>query len=315
MTCTIRSPLLAGVTSEGEEISESEYADRSGAESEQAGLVVGIEELRYQIHSQVGNRRQSLRIEGQSNPIQSIQLENSDVGNIAAPVKDPKVTSIHTNSKTSRADLASKEINNTTQLHHSTGTESKGTFVDDNKSIRRSVRLINKCSSDGILTGDQDMLEKSMKRKAWKNLDGPAPQQPSPVGSKSSATHSLDSLPLDICVSNLQRLGFSMGSSKQETNLAIKVLKRIDIDRTRVEPKKNTANNPPGFDPNPFEDSDDEITRSDSILLSQLVRDISEGGFDNEELDTKICDLMAHSRKSKASGKKGHNSNKKLVSK
>jgi hypothetical protein len=211
--------------------------------------------------------------------------------------------------------LASKEINSTTQLQQSTATDSKGTFVDDNKSLRRSVRLINICSSDCISTGDQDMLEKSMKRTAWKNLDGPAPQQPLPAESKSIATHSLDSLPMDICVSNLQCLGFSMGSSKQETNLAIKALKRIDIDRTRVEPKKSTANKLPGSDPNPFEESDDENTRSDSILLSQLVRDISEVGFDNEELDTKICDLMAHSRKSKASGKKGHNTNKKSVSK
>jgi hypothetical protein len=32
-------------------------------------------------------------------------------------------------------------------------------------------------------TGDEDMLEKSMKRTAWKNLDGPALQQPSPAQS------------------------------------------------------------------------------------------------------------------------------------
>jgi hypothetical protein len=230
-------------------------------------------------------------------------------------VKEPKGTTIHTNSKIISADLATKEINSTTHLQQSTTTNSKGTFVDDNKSLRHSVRLNNICSFDGISTGDQDMLEKSMKRTPWKNLDGLAPQRPSPAESKSIATHTLDSLPTDRCVSNLQCLGFSMGSSKQETNLAIKALKRIDIDRTRVEPKKSTANKLPCLDSNPFELSDDDDTRPNSILLSHLVWDISEVGFDDEELDTKICDLMVHSRKSKASRKKGHNTNKKLVSK
>jgi hypothetical protein len=96
-------------------------------------------------------------------------------------VKEPKGTTIHTNSKIISADLASKEINITTHLQQSAATNSKGTFVDDNKSLRRSVRLNNICSSDDISTCDQDMLEKSMKRTTWKNLDGPAPQQPSPA--------------------------------------------------------------------------------------------------------------------------------------
>jgi hypothetical protein len=106
-----------------------------------------------------------------------------------------------------------------------------------------------------------------------------------------------------------------MGSSKQETSLAINTLKRIDIDRTRIEPKKNATNNLPCSDTNPFELNDDEYTRPDSALLAHIVQDISEVCFDDVELDIKICDLMAHSRKSKASRKKGHNSNKKLVSK
>jgi hypothetical protein len=126
---------------------------------------------------------------------------------------------------------------------------------------------------------------------------------------------SLDSLHTDKCISSLQNLGFSMGSSKQETSLAINTLKRIDIDRTRIEPKKNATNNLPCSDTNPFELNDDEYTRPDSALLAHIVQDISEVCFDDEELDIKICDLMAHSRKSKASRKKGHNSNKKLVSK
>jgi hypothetical protein len=68
-------------------------------------------------------------------------------------------------------------------------------------------------------------------------------------------------------------------------------------------------------DTNPFDLSDDEDTRPDSALLAHLVWDISKVCFDDEELDTKICDLMATSRKSKASRQKGHNTNKKSVSK
>jgi hypothetical protein len=149
-----------------------------------------------------------------------------------------------------------------------------------------------------------------MKRTAWKNLDGPALQQPSPAQSKSKAISNFDSLSTDRCVSNLQRLGFSMGSSKQESTLAIKALKRIDIDRTRVEPKNSAPNNLTRSDSISSDLSDDEDTRPDSVLLAHLVQDISEIGLDDEELDIKICDLMAHSRKSKASRKKGHNTNK-----
>jgi hypothetical protein len=61
---------------------------------------------------------------------------------------------------------------------------------------------------------------------------------------------------------------------------------------------------------NPFDSSDDEETRPDGALLTHLVCDFSEVCFDDEELDTKICDLMATSRKSKNTRKKD-NTNKK----
>jgi hypothetical protein len=118
-----------------------------------------------------------------------------------------------------------------------------------------------------------------------------------------------------MCVSILQGLGLSLGKTKQETTLAIKALKRIDIDRTRVETKSRDMNKPNGSDLNPFELSDDEDTRPDSALLAHLLGDISEVCFDDEELDVKICDLMATSRKSKVSRKKGHNTNKRSLSK
>jgi hypothetical protein len=156
------------------------------------------------------------------------------------------------------------------------------------------------------------MLEKSMKRMAWKNLDGPAPQwQPSSTEGNTISTNTLESLPTDRCISGLHSLGFSMGRSQQDTTLAIKVLKQIDVDRTRVETKKMAHNKSSYPEFNPFDSSDDEETRPDGALLAHLVRDISEVCFDDEELDTKICDLMATSRKSKNTGKKGYNTNKK----
>jgi hypothetical protein len=218
-------------------------------------------------------------------------------------------------SKSSISDFGMKEKSGARQIVRSTATNFTGNLVDKNKTLRRSTRLNSNCSSDGISKGDEDMLEKSMKRTAWKNLDGPALQQPSPAQSKSKAISIFDSLSTDTCVSNLQRLGFSMGSSKQEATLAIKALKRIDIDRTRVEPKNNAPINLARADSISSDLSDDEDTRSDSVLLAHLIQDISEIGLDDEELDIKICDLMAHSRKSKASRKKGHNTNKKPVSK
>jgi hypothetical protein len=59
-------------------------------------------------------------------------------------------------SKSSISDLGMKEKSGAGQIVRSTATNS---------------------------TGDEDMLEKSMKRTAWKNLDGPALQQPSPAQS------------------------------------------------------------------------------------------------------------------------------------
>jgi hypothetical protein len=305
--------LLGEVTGNGDEglaADRTATSQGAGIVPDPAGSMVSTDVHCQQLHLQSGISREGFRVAGQSNAIQSVPVENADFGTIAAQVKEPKGTTLHTNSRTISACLTSKEIKSTTQLQQSTAVDSIGIFVDDCKPLRRSVRLIKKCSSDGISTGDQDMLQRSMRRTAWKNLDGPAPQQPSPAEGKAIASYSLEALPMDICVSKLQCLGFSMGSSKQETNLAIKALKRIDIDRTRVEPKKSSANKLLGLDPNPFELSDEESSRPDSILLSELVRDISEVGFDDEELDTKICDLMAHSRKSKTSGKKGRNTNK-----
>jgi hypothetical protein len=191
-------------------------------------------------------------------------------------------------------------------------TNSKGNAARERSTTaRRSLRLNNTCSSDGISKGDEDTLEKSMKRTTWKNLDRPAPQrQPSSTEGNTISTNTLESLPTYWCISSLHSLGFSMGRSQQDTTLAIKALKQIDIDRTRVKTKKMAHNKSSYPEFNPFDSSDDEETRPDGALLSHLVRDISEVCFDDEEPDTKICDLMATLRKSKNIRKKGHNTDK-----
>jgi hypothetical protein len=53
-----------------------------------------------------------------------------------------------------------------------------------------------------------------------------------------------------------------------------------------------------------FDLSYEEETQLDCAILTHLVKDISYIGFDDEELDTKICDLMASSRKSNGNRKK-----------
>jgi hypothetical protein len=55
---------------------------------------------------------------------------------------------------------------------------------------------------------------------------------------------------------------------------------------------------------NPFEPSDNKDIESDGALLTHLVKDVSDVGFDSMGLDTKICDLMATGRKLKSNSRK-----------
>jgi hypothetical protein len=255
-----------------------------------------------------GNKTELFQLDAISGTVQP--TKQCLVNSLLNGSKEPVPRTSRPGSKSSMSDCGTKEKSDAGQSVRSTATNSTGNLVDKKYALRCSTRLNNNCSSDGISKGDEDMLEKSMKRTVWKNLDGPALQQPSPAQSKSKAISIFESLSTDRCVSNLQRLGFSMGSSKQESTLAIKALKHIDIDRTKVEPKNSAPKNLMRSDSISSDLSDDEDTRPDSVLLAHLVQDISEIGLDDEDLDIKICDLMAHSRKSKVSRKKGHNTNK-----
>ena len=53
------------------------------------------------------------------------------------------------------------------------------------------------------------------------------------------------------------------------------------------------------------ENSDDQDTITDGVLLAHLVNHTSVVDFRKVDLDTKICDLMASSRKSRSYYKKG----------
>jgi hypothetical protein len=134
-----------------------------------------------------------------------------------------------------------------------------------------------------------------------------------------SISHGLSHNPLcldvildDRCASSLNKLGFSLGSSSLETTLAIKALKNIHIDRAKVTPKKAFSKNSHQNQVEPFNVSEDKDAETDSALLTHLVREVSEVYFDDEALDTKICDLMASSRKARTSKKRAKKHHKHL---
>jgi hypothetical protein len=159
-----------------------------------------------------------------------------------------------------------------------------------------------------------------MKRTAWKNLDGAIEQKaatrsPSTIPSMSFNPHCLDSIPDDRCISSLNKLGLRMGYSRTETTLVIKALKNIDIKRSKVTPKKDFSKKSHQTQTDLFDASEDKDADSDNALLAHLVQDVWGVYFDDEALDTMICDLMASSRKARTSKKMARKQKKKLVSK
>jgi hypothetical protein len=152
-----------------------------------------------------------------------------------------------------------------------------------------------------------------MSRAATRNIDGPkevktrvsngASQSPTTLYSavpgmcNSCPDLSVASIPNNRCISNLINIGFSMDRGNQMVNLSINALKRIEIDRTTLAPKEKGH-------VNLFDTSDGEDNETHSGLLNELVKDVSDIGLDDSELDTKICDLMVIGRKSKSNTKK-----------
>jgi len=90
----------------------------------------------------------------------------------------------------------------------------------------------NKIIEDGIPAADEHVLERAKRRTARWNLDSPAGT--SSPGNISSTLK----FPVDICVANLKSIGISMGSSSKEINVSLNALKRIEVDKVTVQPKK-----------------------------------------------------------------------------
>ena len=120
---------------------------------------------------------------------------------------------------------------------------------------------------------------------------------------------SIVSIPQKRCISNLSNVGLVLGSNSNIFNLSINALKRVKVDRTTVTPNQKETKRL-GVGENPFAASDDEDTENDGTLLEHLVKEITDVGLDDLNLDTKICDLMVTGQKSKASSKKRKNHQK-----
>ena len=120
---------------------------------------------------------------------------------------------------------------------------------------------------------------------------------------------SIVSIPQKRCISNLSNVGLVLGSNSNTINLSINALKRVEVDRTTVTPNHKETKRL-GVGENPFAASDDEDTENGGTLLEHLVKEITDVGLDDLNLDTKICDLMVTGQKSKASSKKRKNHQK-----
>ena len=91
-----------------------------------------------------------------------------------------------------------------------------------------------------------------------------------------------------------------MGTSSKEISDSFNALKRIKVDRVKVQPKGKRADTVI----NPFDWSDEEESENDNRLLSHLIKDITIVDLDDPDLGTRICDLKVTDRKSKSSSKK-----------
>lgn len=141
-----------------------------------------------------------------------------------------------------------------------------------------------------------------MKRAAARNLDSTAADMLKSPGVASPGTpqNFAVNLPLDACIANLNSIGISLDSSTKAINVSYNALKRIEVDRTTVQPRTGRD----GSDANPFDLSDEEDPENDSGLLSHLVKDITDVDLDDLDLGTRICDLKVAGRKSKSACKK-----------
>ena len=91
-----------------------------------------------------------------------------------------------------------------------------------------------------------------------------------------------------------------MGSSSKEINVSFNALKWVEVDRVTVQPNNKRADTIL----NPFDLSDEEDSENDNMLLSHLIKDITDVDLDDPDLGMRICDLKVTGRKSKSLAKK-----------
>ena len=146
-----------------------------------------------------------------------------------------------------------------------------------------------------------------------------SPLTPSYVGAGTSPIihpYSIAAMPKTICATNLDNIGFRMESHSSGANISIKALKRVEVDRIKVtqSEKQKTARLTYGGNVEilPIESSDDEVTEIDGDLLAHLIKDVSEVDIEMEDLDMRICDLMASSCKSRKNRKQSKRTRKSL---
>jgi hypothetical protein len=140
-------------------------------------------------------------------------------------------------------------------------------------------------AEDGLADTDEDMMQKAMRRKAEKNLDG--------LGNKKSASFTKFS---DSHISsNLTRVGVSLGSHSRDIAVSANVLRHLEYERLTVIPKVST-----GAETILLEEEEDE---TDGHLLSSLVGSISEVDLEQPGLSS-FYDLKASRRNSRSSAEK-----------
>jgi hypothetical protein len=149
------------------------------------------------------------------------------------------------------------------------------------------------------------MTVKTMRHTAAWNLDAQETlHSPSLQIGMSQQVNSISLVTMldEDCAVNLDNLGLKMKKSSIGSNLAVKALKRIEIDRIRLYQSKNSEASKEKMTKhlkrNPFDTSGDEATDADNDLLAHLIKDVSTMDLETEDLDTRICDQMASSRKS-----------------
>ena len=99
-------------------------------------------------------------------------------------------------------------------------------------------------------------------------------------------------------------MGISLGSSSKTISVSYNALKRIEVDRVTVQPKQTGGKCiAKESDFKLFVLSDDEEPEEDTLLLSHLVKLVTDVDLDDSNLATRICDFSASSRKSKSISK------------